>query len=153
MADDARYVDNAYTRLPGTPQENLKLSSKESNVSSSSPRSRFRTGFKFLLVSAVLYLVVPWQFLSSEYDSDDTRTPASAPLSSATEDSLPVCAAASPAAPKSPVLDSVWTSLSVEEAVAIRTWLFEPEQGFNLTSGESAEAKYVPLPLSLFPQR
>jgi hypothetical protein len=53
-----------------------------------------------------------------------------------------MCANLIPASPKRS-LQSVWTAISLSEAVAIRDWLFDPARNFNLTRGDVAEAKCV----------
>lgn len=51
---------------------------------------------------------------------------------------LPECAPPTALAPEDRVLDNVWLSLSVDEALEVRNWLHHPAQRLNLTSGDRA---------------
>lgn len=62
---------------------------------------------------------------------------------------LPQCAHVEPVTP-SKHHDSVWTSLTVQEAVDVRKWLFEGSRELNLTRGDTAVMKYVAFFLDLF---
>lgn len=57
--------------------------------------------------------------------------------------SVPQCAQTKPVAPVNQ-LDNVWSSLTLEEAVNVRAWLFDSAQELNLTHGDVALMKYVP---------
>jgi primary-amine oxidase len=41
------------------------------------------------------------------------------------------------------IKDNIWASLTLEEAVDIRSWLSKPDLGLNLTTGSEAKLKYV----------
>lgn len=148
MVDDARSSASAYRPLPSSPLQDEDRDPKDSESPRhledrelAAPRpvlsNRVRLGIKWIVICGLLYLLVPWADLHDDLQAahGTPQNPQAKEFSSA-----PVCAATSPQAPVG-LVDSVWTSLSVEEAVKIRAWLFEPAQGFNLTSGEAAEAR------------
>lgn len=55
---------------------------------------------------------------------------------------LPQCAQAKPVAPIKH-RNNVWSSLTVQEAVDVRTWIFDDVHRLNLTQGDVAIMKYV----------
>jgi hypothetical protein len=58
-------------------------------------------------------------------------------ISHTSEYRIPQCAQIKPVAPVHH-LDNVWSTLTVEEAVEIRNWLFDEARGLNITQGDLA---------------
>jgi len=55
---------------------------------------------------------------------------------------VPQCASTKPMAPVQ-LFDNLWSMLTVDEAVQIRSWLFDDARGLNLTHGDRAVMKFV----------
>ena len=97
-----------------------------------------------LVLSALSVLLAPHIFnvsiLSTFHSPLSVAAPAQIHIREAYHP--PTCAPLNPQSPKS-IKENIWVSLTIEEAVDIRSWLSKPDLGLNLTTASNAKLKYV----------